>query len=144
MSDRLSRILNHEISNVNNHLPKRPITLKSLLRLDNKALPTRTGDKYVFDDKEVSQIASMLDEEDFSEVELPIFLTRRRDLGTGAFYVGGSRGNVYLVQRILGNVTTKYSTWKLIADVEKLRLIYRPEYAIVRKMLKTCTVPAFS
>ncbi|RMG33010.1 MAG: DUF61 family protein [Methanobacteriota archaeon] len=144
MSDRLSKILNHEISEVNKHLPVRTVTLQQALRMDRPGFLSRSREFVSLDKKELELISEWFSQREWGEVELPIFLTRRRDLGPGAFYIGGSVANIYLIRKLIDKDLPSYHVWKLTQKTEKLRVIYRPEYAIVRKHLKSLTVPAFA
>lgn len=144
MSDRLSKILNHEISEVNKHLPVRTVNLQTALKMDRPGFLNRSKEFVSLDKKELEEISQWFTPSEWNEVELPIFLTRRRDLGAGAFYIGGGVANIYLVRRIIEGNLPSYHIWKLTQNTEKLRVIHRPEYALVRKKLKSLTIPAFA
>ncbi len=144
MSDRLSKILNHEIANVNKHLPVRSIPLNMALKMDIPQVRLRNREFMSFDKKELEFIADFFTPNEQREVELPIFLTRRRDLGSGAFFIGGNPANVYVIQKILNPDLPRYMIWKLTAKIDTMRIIYRPQYQEIRKKLKTTTIPAFA
>ena len=144
MSDRFARIMNHEISEVNKHLPVRTVNLEQALRMDRPGFLSRSKEFVSLDRKELETIAEWFMEREWKEVELPIFLTRRRDLGPGAFYIGGSAANIYLIRKLLNPDIPSFYVWKLTQNIEKQRVIYRPEYALVRKKMTSITVPAFA
>ncbi len=141
MSDRLSKAIQYEIDKINNHLPKKVISFRQVSTLSEPGVFTRDGHFNVFDDKELDRIRDIIPKQYEGNVILPIILTRRRDLGKGAYAVGGSKVNVYIIKQVLEDLPD-YDIWRL--DAGNNHIIYKYNLRKIRKEFGSTTVVAFA
>ncbi len=144
MSDRLFRILENEISKVNSHLPQKVIPLHLLLKMDHPQILTRDGEKTTLDNKEIESIAELFRESELKRISLPIYITRRRDMGKGTFAIGGSIHNIYIVRGVLDDSLPSFNIWKLKDHPVSERIIYNYQLSKIRSKFPTTTVIAFA
>ena len=141
MSDRLSRVLKSEIDKINNHLPKKVISLRKVQLLSEPGVYLRDGQFTPFDEDELVKIKKLIPEQFWGHILLPIIITRRRDLGEGIFTVGGSDANLYLVQQTYSELPI-YDIWRVSENKENI--VYKYNLRKVKKELKTTTVIAIT
>jgi len=142
MDDKLSKFLQIEIDQINTHLPSKPINLSILDGLKTQGYKSRDGNFTHFSTNEINQIKNMIPKDFWKHVQLPIIILRRRDLGTGAFTIGGTEENSYVIEKILDDNLSNYLIWKNTEKNQKI--LYRPDISIVRKFFPTTTVLGFS
>ncbi|MDH5402133.1 MAG: DUF61 family protein [Candidatus Heimdallarchaeota archaeon] len=141
MDDKLSKHLQWEIDKINLHLPKSVVSLKNILNIEKPKIQLRDGDFIEFDTQEVEAIKEIIPEKYWGQVLLPIIITRRRDLGSSAFSVGGSDPNFYIILSLFEELKD-YTIWKL--DNQLTNIFYRPQIKKIRKVFPTTTVIAFT
>jgi len=129
----VDRIIQHEIGRINIHLPKRRLSLSSLLNQREPGVVLRDGEVHGFRRGELEFIASLLDEDERGSLLLPIIL-EIGPLDKGHFRVRG-RVAVKVVDKILNTYDP------LDERVEK---VY-PRYLLpkLRRALPTTTTYAF-
>ena len=101
MDDKLSKFLQIEIDQINTHLPSKPVKLSVLDGLKIQGYKSRDGNFTYFSTNEINQIKNMIPKDFWKHIQLPIIILRRRDLGTGAFTIGGTEENSYVTEKIL-------------------------------------------
>jgi len=141
-TDRVERILKFEIENINNHLPKKRLSLVKAIEGQSNYISKDNTPLYI-DKEEVKLLASLCPKEKIPSVFLPIIILRRRDLGEGVFVVGGELIDKYLVFK---TIDKWQGDWKefLAKHTEKEVYLYRPDILSVRKKLPTCTAIGFT
>jgi hypothetical protein len=120
------KFLKHELVRLNLHLPRKKISLKEALLSQKPHVQTRGGGIHVFKRKELELLSSLLPEEDWEKLQLPILIAVESRLGRGAARIlGGTEA------RVVGKLLEKAPSEELI--------IYRPEIATLRGKLPTTT-----
>lgn len=141
MSDRLSKAIKFEIDSVNSHLPIKVMTLRKILEMDKPGVKLRDGHFHQFDIEELTAIKEKIPKQYWGHVQLPILITRRRELGTGVYVIGGSESNLYLALSVLKDLPN-FDTWRIRSD--KNYTIYTIDLRQIRKVMSTTTTVAFS
>ncbi len=141
MSDRLSKAIKFEIDSVNSHLPIKVQTLRQIIQMDNPGVKLRDGHFHEFNLDELTIIKEKIPKQYWGHIQLPILLTRRRELGSGVYIVGGSESNLYLVLSIVRDLPN-FDTWRI--KNEKDYTIYTIDLRKIRKKMPTTTTVAFS
>ena len=142
MSDKFSTYIKHQIDQINLHLPNKPLTLKQVGMLKEPGVKLRDGTFLTFESGELSYIRGLIPEVYHHRVQLPIFITRRRDFGSSAFTVGGDIGNLYIVLSLFEEDLTPFDVWKY--SIPENKVFYKPQLRKIRKNLKSTTVVAFT
>jgi uncharacterized protein (UPF0216 family) len=93
-------LLNREIMRVNLHLPRRRVSLEEVLRSENGYVLLRDGSRHYFRSSELEYLSSILDEEEWRSLKLPIIL-EISTIDRGYFRVRG-RAEVKVIDIILG------------------------------------------
>ncbi len=130
----LQGYLGEELGVFNAQLPCEPKTLTSLLREEYPGVLCKDGGTYRFKKSELEYLAGVLTADEQSEFLLPMLLEIVPGQGEMAVI---SRGKLEeeVISRILGMpVTSKNGRIK----------IYRPQLALIRKVLRTATQYIFS
>lgn len=136
--------MNHEIAKVNLHLPAKVINLKIALKLEKSGYYNRQKQFITFSKSELELMSKAIPAEYHNLVELPMFLTRRRDQGAGVYIMGGTKYNVYLMRKALDEELPNIEVWNLRILEQSQRIIYRHQIVKIRKMFPTTTVQAFA
>jgi hypothetical protein len=120
------QLLRHELARLNVHLPKKKISLKEALSSPKPHVQTRGGGIHTFKRTELKLLSSLLPEEEWDKLQLPILIGFESKLGRGAARISGDM-EVKVVGKLLGKT-----------PAEEL-IIYRPEVAALRGKLPTTT-----
>ena len=134
-------MIERDIETINDHLPLTRPSLKELLKLDSPEYRTRTGEMSVFKHEEIEQLAKEVPTKFHDEVKLPIVILRRLDLGRGFYSVTGSKPELFLVWKIVGQVDLE---WEKIAEWKPKDRMYRPQVQILRRKLPSATCIGFT
>ncbi len=140
MNDRLSKAIKYEIDSINTHLPTKVMTLRKLILMDKPGVKLRDGHFHEFDETELDSIKEKIPKQYWGHVQLPILMTRRREMGSGIYVIGGSEANLYLVLSIVRDLPN-YDTWRISG--EKNFNIYTIDLRQIRKKMSSTTVVAF-
>ncbi|MHA2249210.1 MAG: DUF61 family protein [Candidatus Kariarchaeaceae archaeon] len=141
MSDKLSRVLKSEIDKINLHLPKKVISLKQLQLLEQPGVYLRDGHFNQFEEEELTRMKELIPQQYWGHILLPIILTRRKDLGEGAYSVSGSDANLYIILQLFEDLPS-YDIWRIGAD--KDFTIYKYNLRKIKKELNSTTVIGFT
>jgi len=141
LSDKFSSYIKHQIDKINTHLPRKTLSLKKIILDEEKGYTDRTGSFIEYRLEEIEEIKSLIPKQFWGKVLLPIIITRRRDLGEGAFMVSGSDENFYLIKSSITNLP-KYDLWRL--NTEGNKTIYKLNLRTIRKKWNTTSVLAFA
>ncbi len=124
MSDKmLDLIWSLDIEKMNDHLPTERKTLAELLSEDKPQVKAK---------KDLETICKIFPEEEWKNVNLPIVLLRRTAMDKGLFSVSGGVRELYIVHRISGRTSEKFSRFKLD---DHQSYIWKPEaFSAIRKV----------
>ncbi len=140
--DKLSKILKHEILEINSHLPTKRVSLSAAFDGKTEYI-RRDNSKVSIDQKEIELLNSLCPPIKRKSVLLPIIIVRRRNLGAGAYVITGELVEQYLVLKVLGKIEDDWISFK-DSNEGKLSILYKPELTELRKKLPTSTVLGFS
>jgi uncharacterized protein (UPF0216 family) len=144
VSDKFTIFMNHEISNLNTHLPIKTLNLEQILKLSEPGYYTRTKEFVTIDAEELEFIKKSLPVSVYKTVEMPIYLTRRRDMGSGTYVIGGPMANIYLIRKCLNDKIENFDSWRLNSQNHEDRFVYNYNMSTIRKKLPTTTIQAFA
>jgi len=130
----LRECLRGELRIVNAGLPRSRKTLSTLLREEYPRVICNDSSIHFFKRRELKQLASMLDTDEQEALLLPIFIELGLDQ-TEACVICQGEVEEKIISRILNMPMT--------SEQERIT-IYRPQLALLRKMLKTTTQYVFS
>jgi len=140
LSDRLSKAIKFEIDSINSHLPIKVWTLRKVIELDQPGVKLRDGHFLEFNHTELDLIKEKIPKQYWGHVQLPILITRRREMGSGVYIIGGSEANLYLALSIVRDVPN-FDIWRIRG--EKNFNIYTIDLHKIRKEMPSTTVIAF-
>ncbi len=120
------------IQTLNLHLPAKKRTLKELLLENKPRVKTRDNKTHFFDKKELEKLASLIPEEEYGRLRLPIFLEMSASMERGAVKVSGKL-ECEVIKKILG-----------IEKAGDSITLYYPHLAKIRKELPTTTQYMFT
>lgn len=140
MSDRLSKAIKFEIDSINSHLPIKVTTLRKVLVLDKPGVKLRDGHFHEFNSDELDKIKEKIPKQYWGHIQLPILITRRREMGSGVYVVGGSEANLFLVLSTFKEMPS-FDVWRISGD--KDFNIFTIDLRQVRKQMPSTTVIAF-
>ncbi len=144
MTDKFTTFMNHEIAKVNLHLPTQLLNLALVEKMETPGYRTRKKDFVAFEKEELEFIKEHIPRSYYRRFELPIYLTRRRNLGGGIYVVGGSDVNLYIIKKILNPDLEPFDIWRLKKLEPSERYIYNYQLPAIRRKLRTTTVQAFT
>ena len=130
----LQECLKGEFRVVNAHLPGKQKTLSDLLTEEYPHVLCRDGSTHLFKRKELKYLASLISADEQKALLLPMLLE-----------VGAGQGEVAVI--CLGEVEEKVMAKILdmpITPRQRKIVLYRPQLALVRKLLRTTTQYLFS
>jgi len=130
----LQECLKGEFRVVNAHLPGKQKTLSDLLDEEYPHVLCRDGSTHLFKRKELKYLASLISADEQKALLLPMLLE-----------VGAGQGEVAVI--CLGEVEEKVIAKVLdmsITPRQRRIVLYRPQLALVRKLLRTTTQYLFS
>ena len=130
----LHECLGGELRIVNAGLPRSRKTLATLLREEYPRLICSDSSIHFFKRRELEQLATILDTDEQEALLLPIFIELRVDQNEASVICQGEIEEK-IVSRILNMPVT--------SEQERIT-IYRPQLALLRKVLKTTTQYVFS
>jgi len=125
----LQECLKSELKVVNAHLPCKQKSLSDLLTEEYPHTLCRDGSTHLFSRKELKYLASLLDAEEQKKLSLPIL-------------IGMSAGEDEMVVICHGREDEKVISKVLDMPVTRKQkgvIIYKPQLAIIRKLLRTTT-----
>ncbi len=99
----LDAMLRDEIRRLNTHLPKNRKTLIELLQEASPTVPSVGGQEIPLRKNELEDIAMLLPDEVKDRVRLPFVVSRRKELGAGAYSVLGDKYEEYAVALLSGS-----------------------------------------
>ncbi len=135
-SSRFERFLQFEIDTINDHLPKASKSLSAVLQSEDYRYICKDGSTSAMRLEELKKIASVIPIGEHKNVKVPIVILRRRDLGKGAYTVGGTLQNLFVIKKIIGIVEADWYSFK---DSSPSFTIYRPMIQEIRRELPTTT-----
>ena len=130
----LQECLKGELRVVNAHLPSKPKLLSDLLTEEYPHVLCRDGSMHLFKRKELKYLASLIGNDEQKALLLPMLLE-----------VNAGRGEVAVICQ--GEVEEKVMAKVLDMPVtprQKKIALYRPQLALVRKLLRTTTQYLFA
>jgi uncharacterized protein (UPF0216 family) len=141
LSSPIEKFIEHDIDTINDHLPMIRPSLKGLLELQIPEYLTRVGKKSTFKHEEIELLANEVPTKFHNEVKLPIVVLRRLDLGRGIYSVTGSKPELFLIWKIIGQVDLE---WGELAEWKPRDRMYRPQVQILRRKLPSATCIGFT
>lgn len=118
-------LLKKQVVSLNRHLPRRRKTLAELLREEKPHVMGADGTRHRFKNAELQKIASIIDEQDYKKLKLPIYI-EIESMTSGA--------------RINGNLETQIACKILeIQDCKNEIFIYRPQIRKLRSEFPSAT-----
>lgn len=142
MSDKFSAYMKHQIDNINQHLPRKTLTLRQVGLLKEPEVKLRDGTTQHFSSEELSTIREIIPEIYHHRVQLPIIISRRRDFGPNAYTIGGDIGNLYIILNQFEEDLPPFDVW--MYNVPKNKVFYKAQIPKIRKNLNSTTVIAFT
>jgi uncharacterized protein (UPF0216 family) len=143
MSGPFNRYLKHEIDNLNLHLPHEFKSLKTLLSDPSPSILTRDGNSHSFIKSELTFLSQLLPSDLWPQLQLPIQIIRRRDLGRGHFIIAGSKLQFYVCLLLLDLEDRSYLIFSE-SDLPSKQTFTRLEVQILRRKLSSCSTIGFS
>lgn len=123
--DRSDSILKKQVISLNRHLPRRRKTLAELLKEERPHVLGADGTRHRFKNAELKEIASMIDEEDYKKLKLPIYI-EIESITSGARIAGDLESTI--ICKILN-----------IGPCKRELFIYRPQIKELRIKFPTTT-----
>ncbi|MDF1540098.1 MAG: DUF61 family protein [Candidatus Thorarchaeota archaeon] len=141
MSRFIERLIENEIDASNDHLPAKRVALAELIQNASPSFVTRGGENSVFLKDEIGMLAKEVPSIYHDEFMLPIVLLRRMDLGTGIYTIAGSKTELFLISKVLGQDDLQ---WKYLISWRPVDRLARPQVQIVRRKLPSTTSLGFT
>ncbi len=133
----LSALWANDIKNINDHLPRAQKYFNELVNEKNPSVKSVSGDKIIFEEKDLENLGRILDENEKKSLKLPIILIRRLDLGSGVYSVSGSGLEIKVLNKMLAEVGEKYSL-----DLQHPYL-YKPSVYVLKRKFGSCIILGF-
>ncbi len=141
MSRFIERLIENEIDTSNDHLPAKRVSLAELGQQTSPSFITRGGESSIFLKDEIDMLVEEVPSIYHNEFMLPIVLLRRMDLGTGIYTIAGSKTELFLISKILGQDDLQWENLPSWRPVDRLA---RPQVQIVRRKLPSTTSLGFT
>lgn len=141
MSRFIERLIENEIDTSNDHLPAKKVALVELVQHDSPSFLTRGGESSLFLKDEIAMLAKEIPSIHHEFFMLPIVLLRRMDLGSGIYTVAGSKTELFLISKMLGQDDLQ---WKDLASWRPVDRLARPQVQVVRRKLPSTTSLGFT
>ena len=125
----LQECLKGELRVVNAHLPSKQKPLSDLLGEEYPHVLCRDGSTHLFSRKELKYLTSLLDADEQKELFLPILIEVSAGQGEMAIICPGE-----VEEKVISKVLDMPLTPR-----QKRIMIYKPQLAVVRKLLRTTT-----
>ncbi len=140
MGSFFEKIIEREVNSINDHLPQERIPLSELIKEDRPSYRTKDGQTSVFKKSEIEFLSKEVPQQYHAEIELPIIILRRLDLGRGVHTVAGGKPVLFLIHRVLGDVDLG---WSDLYGTKLENSFARPQVQIIRRKLPTTTCLGF-
>jgi len=137
------RFLDYQIERMHDHLPSSTRRLSDLLREAEPHYLAKSGERVSMDKKELEEISGYIPSRYHGSLFLPIILTRRLEMGRGAFTVSGGRLEEYLAERILGRFLGSVEQYLGADRGDLVYVLYKPEVAVIITRFKSVFALAF-
>jgi len=137
----IERLIKNDIDSSNDHLPAKRVALNKLIQSDSPSFLTRGREDSLFLKDEITMLREEIPFIHHNEFMLPIVIIRRMDLGTGIYTVAGSKTELFLISKILGQNDVQWDDLKSWRPVDRLA---RPQVQIVRRKLPSTTSLGFT
>ncbi len=141
MSRFIERLIKNDIDSSNDHLPVKKIALTELIQSDSPSFLTRGREASLFLKDEITMLAEEIPSIHHNEFMLPIVIIRRMDLGTGIYTIAGSKTELFLISKILGQDNLR---WNELVSWRPIDRLARPQVQIVRRKLPSTTSLGFT
>ena len=133
------RVITKAIRALNRHLPAERKTLAALLREDKPAVRGRDNSIQRIRKEELMRIASLIPEEAYQKLQIPVYIELTPDYGRGISRIRG-KIECELVRKILGLSSERVQGQ---GQSEDEIFIYRADVRKLRRELQTTTQYAF-
>jgi hypothetical protein len=137
----IERFIEKDIETINDHLPRTRPTLRTILEMETPEYQTRAGKMSSFKHEEIELIANDVPTIFHDEVKLPIVILRRLDLGRGIYSITGSKPELFMVWKTVGQVDLE---WEKMEEWKPIDRMYRPQVQILRRKLSSTTCIGFA
>jgi uncharacterized protein (UPF0216 family) len=134
-------MIENEIDASNDHLPAKKAALSELLQNNTPSFDTRGGETSLFLKDELEMLAEEIPSRYHEEFMLPIVILRRMDLGIGIFTVAGSKTELFLIHKILGQ---EQLDWDDLVSWRPVDRLARPQVQLIRRKLSSTTTLGFT
>jgi hypothetical protein len=131
----LQECLKEELRVVNSGMPQSRKKFSELLRQARPCVPCHDGSRHFFKKQEITYLAELLDVSEYEALLLPMIIM----LEVGRDMIMGLCEDGEVEEKIVSHVLDM----PVICERGVIRL-YRPQLAVIRKILKTTTQYAFS
>ena len=136
----MDAVIGHEVRKLNNHLPKKRLTLNELLQNDHPTVETIDGSSIIINRAELQELANIVPAEYHDRVKLPIIILRRMELGRAVHTVAGERIEEFTVKKILGLISDGYH--QMYKETEPT-FLYRPQVVELLRRFHSLIVLGF-
>jgi len=136
----MDAVIGHEVRKLNNHLPKKRLTLNELLKSDHPTVETIDGSSIIINKAELQELANIVPAEYHDRVKLPIIILRRMELGRAVHTVAGERIEEFTVKKILGLTSDGYN--QMYEETEPI-FLYRPQVVKLLRRFHSLIVLGF-
>ena len=131
------RVITKAIRALNRHLPAERKTLAALMREDKPAVRGRDNSIQRIRKEEIERIASLIPEEAYQRLQIPIYIELTSDYGRGISRIRG-KTECEVVRKILG-LSSEQRQGQGCDEI----FIYREDVRRLRRELQTTTQYAF-
>ena len=136
----MDAVIGHEVRKLNNHLPKKRLTLNELLKSDHPTVETIDGSSIIINKAELQELANIVPAEYHDRMKLPIIILRRMELGRAVHTVAGERIEEFTVKKILGLTSDGYH--QMYKETEPT-FLYRPQVVELLRRFHSLIVLGF-
>lgn len=120
-SDRAHNLLKKQVVSLNRHLPRKRKTLAELLEEEKPHVMGADGSRHRFRSRELKEIASLISENDYKKLKLPIYI--EMDSSANGARIAG-RLEAQIICKILNLEPCKIEIFIYRLDIRKLRREY--------------------
>jgi uncharacterized protein (UPF0216 family) len=133
------RMIREEVRRLNEHLPKKRKSLKTLLEEKTPSVQTQDGRTIFMNKKELEKFAEIVPIHLQNKIELPIVIQRRFDLGKSIYTVMGNKLEEFTLKRALELADHDFSEY----EEEDSFNIFKPYLSELMRMFHTLIVIGF-
>ncbi len=142
MSDKmLDLIWSLDIEKMNDHLPTERKTLAELLLEERPQVKAKKDQTLFIKKKDLETICELFPEEEWKNVNLPIVLLRRTAMEKGLFSVSGGIRELYIVHRISGRTSDRFSKFSL---EDHQPYVWKPEVFTAKRKAGSIIIMGFT